>query len=820
MALLLAGAASAVLTGLPGPAHADDDQPLSRNIFGSPGLVDMPSARMMPDGNLSMGASFFKNTQHYNFGFQVLPWLETSFRYSGLSHFDPAFPVYYDRSFAFKARLWDETDLFPAFAIGVDDIIGTGIYSGEYIVATKGFGDVDATVGMGWGRLGSTGTLKNPLGMISRSFLTPRELSAAGGTNFNTLFHGPRSGIFGGLSWRTPLDGLVLSAEYSSDAYSLEESRGTFRPRSQVNFGAAYEAFDHMTLSLDWLYGESIGGGITFDLDPVHDPYPQRMGAPPLPPNIRTPEQQQQAINRLAGRGFQTADLRSGALVDALWNAGIAAEDMAIRGRTLTIRAGQGDPRTLCRKAASIVADYGMSLDGITVVRAGSSARCAVPQLPALQTAAFAGDEGATNLYHLVQAPVITIDAAAPPAPSRSAATAAIRKDSDSQQIHIEALALNDSEAVVYYTNYRYLHEKDAVDRLTRILMADAPPDIEKFRLIATDGGVPEREFDILRSPTERSIEQTGTYDILDGGNSTQPAPMHNPVLAAAAGKNYPRFNWSVFPQFRQELFDPDNPLAVQFLGAATASVELLPGLTLMGEGEVNLYDNFNTLRPADSALPHVRSDFLTYFTKGKNGIGDLELNYRFRLAPEVFAMARVGYLESMFAGVGGEVLWRPENMRWAVGGDLYEVKQRAFDRLFGFRDYSVLTGHVSMYYASPWYGLNFAVHVGQYLAGDRGFTFEATRRFDSGVEIGAFFTRTNVSAQQFGEGSFDKGIIIRIPIGWMAPINTQAQFNMDLRPVQRDGGQRLAGDTLLYEQTRMTSTAAIIQPPDSGPSQ
>ena len=52
----------------------------------------------------------------------------------------------------------------------------------------------------------------------------------------------------------------------------------------------------------------------------------------------------------------------------------------------------------------------------------------------------------------------------------------------------------------------QYFHEPEAVDRLVRVLMADAPTTIEKFRLLPTLGGVPQDEFDILRAPTERSI--------------------------------------------------------------------------------------------------------------------------------------------------------------------------------------------------------------------------------------------------------------------------------------------------------------------------
>ena len=238
--------------------------------------------------------------------------------------------------------------------------------------------------------------------------------------------------------------------------------------------------------------------------------------------------------------------------------------------------------------------------------------------------------------------------------------------------------------------------------------------------------------------------------------------------------------------------------------------MELTRGLKLYGEGEVSIYDNFNTTRPADSLLPHVRTDYLKFFTLGKNGIGQLDMEYRLRLAPDVFATAKAGYLESMYVGAGGEILWRPAGQRWAIGVDLFDVQERGFDRLLDLQHYHVVTGHVSLYWASPWYDLTFQVRAGQYLAADRGVTFAVTRRFSTGVELGAFFTRTNVSAAQFGEGSFDKGFLIRIPLGWVAPVSTQTELSTIIRPVQRDGGQTLNNDATLYEETRRTSEAEM----------
>ena len=145
-----------------------------------------------------------------------------------------------------------------------------------------------------------------------------------------------------------------------------------------------------------------------------------------------------------------------------------------------------------------------------------------------------------------------------------------------------------------------------------------------------------------------------------------------------------------------------------------------------------------------------------------------------------------------MYGGVGGEVLYSPFKQRWALGLNVNAVKQREFKRNFKFRDYETVTAHVSAYYASPFYNVDLAIHVGRYLAEDRGYTVEARRTFDSGFSLGGFFTRTNVSAEDFGEGSFDKGLFFRIPLDRILPGNTRAAYSTILRPLERDGGRRL----------------------------
>ena len=91
-------------------------------------------------------------------------------------------------------------------------------------------------------------------------------------------------------------------------------------------------------------------------------------------------------------------------------------------------------------------------------------------------------------------------------------------------------------------------------------------------------------------------------------------------------------------------------------------------------------------------------------------------------------------------------------------------------------------------------------VDVGRYLAGDWGATFTLKRRFANGWEFGGFFTLTDIPFSQFGEGSFDKGLFLTIPFNWIVPLETRAKYPLLIRPLTRDGGQRLEVSNRLWD--------------------
>jgi hypothetical protein len=829
---------AAALLAFGGAAQAADEGAAPfRDTYGEVGMLEIPTARMADDGQLSLTFGALKNTTRFSLGFQIFPWLEGSFRYSSISKFN-GHETDFDRSFGLRARLFQETRYTPDVVFGVRDIVGTGVYGAEYFAATKRIWDFDVTGGIGWGRLAGNEMFDNPFAELFPSFknrhsLTSGTSTTQGQVDFGQFFHGTDVGLFGGIIWHTPINNLDFMAEYSSDAYPRESRAKVFVPRIPINLGLAYRPLPGFTLTGGYLYGMSYGIVASLSLDPTRENSDSHTGPVPLPAQPRTEEDRKRAVDGYVkregreekigqvdpwvGETFKGPDAKI-ALVSRVNNSSAAVRDSEVDGRTLVVDMRGGVSQTDCRRYAVLAAASPAPVESVAVVDlSGGKAEpvmCPVTR-PQLRQTIFAHIEQMENFADEstttdggsgnVVTPAPTLDSFDPAIVESTIRTAALQ-----QGVRIEGLRVSAHEIVVYYSNVTYFHESEALGRLARVLLAATPPSVEGIKLVAVVFGVPQQQVEVLRAPLERMFVQGGKTEEIAQSIGLRPPPFNSPVLDRGQSNSYPRLDWTISPTFRQELFDPNEPLQVQLLVQGSATLEVMPGLNISANVEGNIYNDYDFSTPSDSVLPHVRSDFVEYLKHGINGISSLYASYDTRIAPDVFVEAKAGYLEDMYAGLGIQALWRPENTRWSLGVDAYEVQQRNFDRLFGLRNYRVFTGHVSVYYQSPWYGLNFAVHAGRYLARDYGATFEVTREFGTGVEIGAFATFTNVPFAKFGEGSFDKGVIIRIPLEWALPFSSQSSYSLDLRPLTRDGGQRLANDDSLYDETRRTSYGEI----------
>ena len=87
------------------------------NLYGAPGLVDMPTAEMPADGTISTTISRFGENTRSTLTFQIAPRISGSFRYSGIGEFnhpDSVDGVFYDRSFDLRFQVFTEGTYRPA----------------------------------------------------------------------------------------------------------------------------------------------------------------------------------------------------------------------------------------------------------------------------------------------------------------------------------------------------------------------------------------------------------------------------------------------------------------------------------------------------------------------------------------------------------------------------------------------------------------------------------------------------------------------------------------------------------------------------------
>ena len=210
-----------------------------------------------------------------------------------------------------------------------------------------------------------------------------------------------------------------------------------------------------------------------------------------------------------------------------------------------------------------------------------------------------------------------------------------------------------------------------------------------------------------------------------------------------------------------------------------------------------SLANNFNDLRfpPVNTFPAQVRSDIKQYLKNMDKGIliGRAQLDYHLSPKKNHHLMLTGGILEDMFSGYGVEYLYFKQNTNYAFGLEIFNVRKRDYDWGFGHLDYKNNIVTANYFYRN--YGsipFDMRISAGEYLAGDIGSTIEFSRTFRSGVRFGVFATFTDVSVEEFGEGSFDKGIFFNIPIYGNL-------INYTWKPLTKDPGATLIRRNNLY---------------------
>ena len=652
--------------------------------YGTLGLIQNPNARFLDEG--SLGFSWSHNEPYLRGSLIAYPssWLEVSYQYVDINNrlystvkaFSGSQSLK-DKSFDTKIRLIKESQSMPQIAVGFRDIAGTGLFSSEFIVASKNFSkSLDLTMGIGWGNL-SGQSIQNPLLEISDRFATRNDTLGQGGKlNIDDYFSGS-AGYFFGIEYFIPkFKGMRIKLEYDGTNYKTENNT-PISQASNFNFGIVFPQSQSLSYKLNFTRGNTLNFGFAYQLN-------------------------------LGNKNSQTASKEKQSRIK---------NSNAIK--TVTSRSDQ-------------------------------------------------------NLFK-----------------------GALKYLSD-EKIFLQHASINNKELEVIFAQGKYRNPVIASGRALNVLDQIAPNNITSFKVSEINGGIGLYSTGVDRNlfirdrkqflPPKPDIDVSVEPFKLDRKNNYQ----FNPEV------KYPVFFHTIGPDIRSQIGGPDGFFFGDIKLKSRSEIVIQRGISLISNISYGLYDNMDDLKLAsDSILPHVRTDIVKYLKESRNlSIQRMQLNKFGQISPSIFYKFSAGILEYMFSGYGSEVLFKPFDKNYAIGVEAWKVYQRNYDQMFGVLDdvdYKTTTGHISFYYHEPKTNILFRMKGGKFLAQDSGISFEITREFYSGFRIGGFFTLTDISTEEFGEGSFDKGFSFYIPLEIFSNSYNSRNFGWGLKPITRDGGATLS---------------------------
>lgn len=371
---------------------------------------------------------------------------------------------------------------------------------------------------------------------------------------------------------------------------------------------------------------------------------------------------------------------------------------------------------------------------------------------------------------------------------------------------------LSEADVTLYGQQMNYRNEDEAVERVGRIMASELPDSVKTYRIVNTIGAIPLVETVIDAD----EFKKQARYQTLEPnlGSSYQRQDISPPSLENYQPKNTSGFFTGIETFWIQTFGNPEAFYLYQAGVLVNGGYSFDGKTSIAGAIKVNLFENFDkfkfTTDSASSSLPRVRTNVREYVSNREVTMENLFLHWNDRIAPNLYAQVYGGYLETMFGGVGAEILYRPVDSNLAFGFDINYVQQRSYKSDFEFFDYKVLTGHANIYWQPPFLEeTQLTFNIGQYLAKDKGITIDLAKRFDSGIVVGAYAAFTNVSAEEYGEGSFTKGFYLSIPFDLFSLTPAKGRGRLPWIPIARDGGQALIRPITLYNTTEERSPFA-----------
>ncbi len=704
----------------------------SASLMGPAGLNTVPGARMNPPGTVSAQISTFGPYAHAAISAQLAPAFSFTLRRSaelsstlGSQESEGRRPW---PALDFKLRLIEESRYAPELSVGADAAFGDKRTASEYLVAAKRVGAFDFTAGIGWGRMGESGEIANPLRLLGGHFSGKRD-PVQGETGRGPLdwFSGHRAGLFGGIEYFPSfLDNASVKLDWTSWRWQAEkEAFPSFDSPAPWAVGVHWAA-------LPWLdLGAGVAGGGVF-----------------------------MARARVTGDVGRWRALDLSARSDGNGIFGFGAQKSG-KTESSRIEVNNESPPPYVFQKEGTQLEAGVALDPLESfpARAGRVLRDVLDHQEQEQKRAQRVGAGVQSLalapvMYGLRGPCLTL----PMRETRKALSSSSSFSSDAGGgVSLEEL----------WRSAEFSSRCGATAMEARAFSASAPEEKRRDWI-----ALPRMRLDARVSLAE---PDAGVLN-----RSALVAQIRRPLLSRMG------VLWGMSTRLMlSDTSDRLNGLRDWPKGGGNG----LPGR--FGAGA------FAGLRVTAQ---------------------DLFIGWTGTPVRDFHTMAAVGYVDEMYAGGGGEILWRPFGKTFALGAEGWGVMRRdpGTTMAQGILPGMGTSGFVKGWYEVPGTNLTASLRAGRYLAGDIGATIGLSASFRGGAKIEGWATATNARDRDAWGAKLPLAAGMRltlplgVPAGRLLPEGAEARLAFE--PMGRKGGAAIENPLPLYDLTDAFSLRRIAQ--------
>ncbi|MDG1995820.1 MAG: YjbH domain-containing protein, partial [Emcibacteraceae bacterium] len=660
----------------------------SSGNFGGVGLLEMRNARFSPDGEIGVGVSYVDGGQNYNINWQATPWLETTLRFSDYNKDANGI----DKGLDVKLRLLKEGKYTPAIAIGLQDMLGDGLFSGEYLVASKAIWLLDFTAGFGFGNLGSRAKVSNVARVFGNRFKTRTfDNGNSEKLRFGNYFSGEKMGFFAGVEYKTPIKGLTAKLEYSTVDKRLLEIFNDYESKTAFNIGFNYKYKDWLDVGAGIQHGNQVAVQFTLKQN-LHNPLKLKFAAGPEIDEIRTRELKNIPDNANDFKNNNDEDI----IFERLSQMGYAVSQLDIKDNSASLQLTSLDEvyasdtmvlGAILEQYENVDIEFENSID--RNISSTATDDVGLNAITLFKNSAFYQRENSSTDLSKQSLGVISAE---------------IYKKLDAKALEPTSVNIINDEITIYKEAGPFLETSKNIGRTARMLTQTAPDNVERFNITSMDKGIAVSNVSILRKDIEKLATFIGSpEEVLSNTKINEP---RKDVNQQTNDNSTPKFNFNVFPDLISHFgSSKDDHFKADFNLIAAARIKPTNNLRLNAEVKQHIIGDLDLIPVStNSNVPHVRSDIGLYSKEGATSIRRLTAEYNENPIKNFYTRLTVGHLEEMYSGISGEILYQPFASSIGLGLDINFVKQRGYDQLFSLKDYQTVTGHATAYYVNKNY--------------------------------------------------------------------------------------------------------------------